>query len=216
MTELPVKGHAVPMLKRQATAPVGQLKKRTGTALAKPEEPELSNAARLAQIVNLHIAGFSLSQIGDAIGATAEEVDRMLAMDASRYVRSQPALRVYVRNWISERYTKMLDAVWEEATDKTHRDKLENQDRALRILDRMERLHGASAPVQTEIKVEAAPEAVEKLVNLLASGQGLGYDVSVFDIVDAEVVHEAVEQAHTATEVSGNAVAEPQEGDVDL
>lgn len=188
-----------------------------GSAESEQQTQAAQSAVRLAQIVNLHIAGYSLGQIGASIGATADEVDRLLAADAQRYVRSQPALRVYVRNWVSERYTKLLEAVWDEATDKTHREKLENQDRALRILDRMTRLHGAEAPVQTEVKIDAAPEAVERLVNALAAGQGLGYDTSIFDsvndIVDAEVVHDAVEQSHAALEaaseaVSGNAVAE--------
>ena len=191
-------------------------KKSASTELEKAPTPA---AARLAQVVNLHIAGFSLSQIGDAIGASADEVDRMLASDAARYVRSQPALRTYVRNWISERYTKMLDADWEQATDKGHPHKLEHQDRVLRILDSMRKLHGADAPVQTEVKVEAAPEAVEKLVNHLAASQGLGYDDGIFDIVDAdlvgEVVHEAAEAGPAATEVSGNEAdqARPEDGE---
>lgn len=172
-------------------------------------------AARLAQIVNLHIAGYSLAEIGASIGATAEEVDRILAADAARYVRTQPALRAYVRNWVSERYTALLDTIWDEATDPNRASKLEAQDRAIRILERMTKLHGADAPAQTEVKVEAAPEAVEKLISSLAAQQGYGYDENVFDavaeVVDAEIVHEAAVESHEATLVSGNAVEEPSE-----
>jgi hypothetical protein len=176
-------------------------------------------AAMLAQIVNLHIAGFSLAQIGAQIGASADEVDRMLSNEAARYVRNQPALRTYVRNYVSGKYTALLEAVWDEATDKTHREKLEHQDRALRILDKMAKLHGADAPTQAEVKVDAAPEAVEKLVAALAAGSGLGYNTDIFDdddIVDAEVVHEAVTQSAAALEVSGNAVEVPTPEDKDL
>lgn len=190
-------------------------KKAAQTPEQAKQSLERAKAQRLAQVVNLHIAGFSLAQIGDAIGASADEVDQMLASDAARYVRSQPALRTYVRNWISQRYTKMLDADWEQATDKGHPHKLEHQDRVLRILDSMRKLHGADAPVQTEVKIDAAPEAVERLVSQLAASQGLGYDDSVFDVVDAELVHEAAEQAPEATEVSGNAADQPQEGESD-
>jgi hypothetical protein len=182
-------------------------------ATGKPATVAQIKAARLAQIVNLHIAGYSLAEIGASIGASAQEVDRMLQEDTARYVRTQPALRTYVRNWVSERYTQLLDAVWEDATDKHGKEKLEHQDRALRILDRMAKLHGAEAPTQTEVKVEAAPEAVEQLVAALAAAQGLGYDVDVFDVVDAEIVHAAPAEARAALEVSGNAVAEPQPGD---
>ena len=172
-------------------------------------------AARLAQIVNLHISGMSLAAIGAAIGASADEVDRMLAQDTQRYVRSQPALRVYVRNYVSEKYSKLLDAVWDEATDKNHRAKLENQDRALRILDKMARLHGAEAPTQAEVKVEAAPEAVEKLVQVLSQAQGFGYDVDIFDgdVVDAELVHDAVGQSAGALESASRAVEQEQPDD---
>lgn len=226
-TDLPNKGKAVPVIRQRAQPPTGQVKQakqmaKTGVGAEVAEVTESAQtveqaaAARLAQIVNLHIAGMSLSQIGAAIGASADEVDRMLQQDAARYVRSQPALRVYVRNWVSERYTKMLEAVWDEATDKAHRDKLENQDRALRILDRMTKLHGAEAPVQTEVKIDAAPEAVEKLVNALAAGHGLGYDTTIFDVVDAEVVHEAASEASNVLAVSGNAVSEDQDGDEPL
>lgn len=192
-------------------------KQPTTAAAKKAQQKSLdqARAQRLAQVVNLHIAGFSLTQIGSAIGASADEVDQMLASDAARYVRSQPALRTYVRNWISERYTKMLDADWEQATDAQHPHKLEHQDRVLRILDSMRKLHGADAPTQTEVKVEAAPEAVEKLVSALASQQGLGYDDSVFDVVDAELVHEAAEASPGVTQVSGNDADQPQEGDGD-
>lgn len=174
---------------------------------------EKANAQRLAQIVNLHISGYSLAQIGTAIGATAEDVDRLLQRDAARYVRSQPALRVYVRNYVSSKYTQMLDAVWDEATDKAHPKKLENQDRALRILERMTKLHGAEAPTQTEVKVEHAPEAVEALVKALAATQGFGYDESVFDIVEADVVDDAVSQSGTALEQASSDVEEPVEGE---
>lgn len=170
------------------------------------------NAKRLAQIVNLHIGGYSLADIGNAIGASADEVDRMLSQDASRYVRSQPALRVFVRNWISAKYTKLLEADWEAATDVDAIGKLENQDRVIKILDRMERLHGAAAPVQTEIKIDAAPEAVELMVAALASGAGLGFDMNIFD---AEIVEDAVEQAAVALEVSSAAVEDPDETDTD-
>ena len=193
-------------------------RKKQEAARAKAEKDALASAEakKLAQIVNLHIAGFSLAEIGDAIGATAAEVDRLLSEDAARYVRTQPQLRKYVRNYISGRYTELLDTVWGTATDKKHALMLEHQDRALRILDKMAKLHGAEAPTQQEVKVESAPEAVEKLVSALAAQQGLGYDVNVFDqvedIEDAEVVHEAVEQSARALEVSGNEV-EVSDGD---
>lgn len=179
-----------------------------------------ASAMRLAQIVNLHLAGMSLAEIGATIGASADEVDRMLSTDAQRYIRSQPALRVYVRNYISAKYTDLLDAIWDDATDKTASGKitangfdrkLASQDRAIKILDRMAKLHGADAPVQTEIKVEAAPEAVDRLVQALAASQGQGYDVSIFDVIEGEVVHEAATQAGVAAEVSGNHVEDGNE-----
>lgn len=195
----------------QKAAATRAAKKREADAL------ERSNAERLAQVVNLHIAGMSLSQIGQTIGASADEVDRMLTRDAARYVKSQPALRVYVRNWVSDRYAKLLEAVWDEATDRNHPEKLDNSAQALRILKEMQSLHGAQAPTQTEVKVEAAPEAVDQMVNALAAQQGLGYDVSVFDsvadVVDAEVVHDAVEQSADALLDAGEMVGEAQEGD---
>ena len=159
---------------------------------AEADRLEKVNAQRLAQIVNLHIGGFSLADIGASIGATPAEVDRMLNQDMSRYVRNQPALRVFVRNYVSERYSKLLESVWEDAVDKDSKGQLEKQDRAIRILDSMRRLHGADAPVQTEVKVEAAPESVEKLVQALASGQGYGYDANIFDV---EVISDSAEAA---------------------
>jgi hypothetical protein len=182
--------------------------KAAALELAKATTRAQTQAQRLAQIVNLHISGYSLAAIGAAIGATEAEVDRMLTQETARYVKNQPALRVYVRNYLSEKYTAMLDAVWEDASDKNSKVKLESQDRALRILKEMKDLHGAAAPVQTEIKVEATPESVEKIVAALAAGQGMGYDDAIFDTVPGEVVHSAPAQAHAALEVSGNDVEE--------
>lgn len=213
------KGKAAPLArtpKQIAAAAKAAAEKQAAEDLAQQQSAAKASAARLAQIVNLHIAGFSLAEIGASIGASADEVDRMMTQDAARYVRTQPALRTYVRNWISGKYMKMIDADYDIATDKTHREKLENQDRVMRMLDRMAKLHGADAPTQAEIKVEAAPEAVEKLVNALAAGQGLGYDTSIFDTIPGEVIHSAVEETERALTVSGNAADEEQPDDQPL
>lgn len=208
---LPGKHKAVPVVRTQAQVRAAARAEAKAEAMAL----EKANAARLAQIVNLHIAGFSLAEIGASVGASADEIDRLLTNDTARYVRNQPALRTYVRNWISKKYMTMIEADWDEATDKNSSEKLENQDRVMRMLDRMAKLHGAEMPVQSEVKVEAAPEAVEKLVQALAAGQGLGYDESIFDVVDAEVVSEASDEIGTALAVSGNAVENRQEGESD-
>lgn len=200
-----------PLTPAQKAAATRARKKREADALVK------ADAERLAQVVNLHISGMSYAQIGAAIGATADDVEDMLVRDTQRYIKTQPALRVYVRNWVSERYTSLLDTVWDGATDATDPKMLEHQDRAVKILDRMAKLHGAEAPTQTEVTVDAAPEAVEKMVNALAAQQGLGYDVDIFagvsDVVDAEVVHDAVEQSGQALVDSGEMVGETQDGD---
>jgi hypothetical protein len=176
-----------------------------------PATPEQVSAARLAQMVNLHIGGFSLDQIGQAIGCSAAEVDRMLSQDVGRYVRSQPALRVYVRNFISEKYLGLLDSVYAQATDETNNRQLDYQDRALRVLKEMARLHGAEMPVQSEIKVDAAPEAVEKMVEALAGRAGLAYDASIFDVIDAEVIEDARTESQQAALDSAEQVGEGEE-----
>lgn len=178
-------------------------------AEAQRQQMEKANAVQLAQIVNLHLAGYSLAEIGLAIGATEREVDRMLTRDTARYIKNQPSLRTFVRNYISGQYLELLEPVMPKAKNPNDPLFLESQDRALRTLDRLAKLHGAEAPVQKEITVESAPEAVEKLVSALAEQSGLGYDVDIFD---AELVEDAVEQQHAALErasadveaVSGN------------
>lgn len=201
----PKKG-ALPV--RRAPMTPAQAAAAAKAAEARAKAQEIADRAKmLAQIVNLHIAGYSLADIGAQIGASAEEVDRMLANETARYVRNQPALRVFVRNYISGKYSEMLEAVWDKAVDKNSGHQLENFDRAQRVLAQMGRLHGAEAPTQTEMKVEAAPEAVEKLVQALSRSQGLGYDTDIFDVDEADV-HEAVEQSHAALEAASVAVEE--------
>lgn len=210
-----------PVTKGRAV-PVRRTKKQIADAHARAEKQALeaaenASAVQLAQIINLHIAGLSLADIGVRIGATADEVDRLLARDAQRYVRNQPALRVYVRNYVSEKYSTLLESVWEGAKDPNDKFQLEKQDRAVRILDRMTKLHGAEAPTQSEVTVDAAPETVERMVAALAAKAGQGYDMDVFDsddddiedavLVDPQAIHEA---ASEALEVSGNRV---QDGD---
>lgn len=181
--------------------------------LAVQESTAKAQAAQLAQIVNLTIAGLTFEEIGASIGASADEIERRLMNDTARYVRTQPALRAYVRQWISGKYLKMIDADWDAAIDVTSAEKLDNQDRVMRMLDRMAKLHGAEMPVQSEVKLDAAPEAVERLVAALAAGQGLGYDTSIFDVVEGEVVHEAAVQTDKALEVSGNRIDDAGEGE---
>lgn len=204
-SEMPKK-NARPLVRTQAQA--------EKASLVAAQAAEAQQAARLAQIVNLHIGGFSLAQIGAQIGASADEVDRMLSNEAARYVRNQPALRTYVRNFISAKYNGLLEAVYPQATDVNNKSQLEYVDRAQRVLAQMGRLHGAEAPTQSEVKVEATPEAVEKIVNRLAAGQGLGYDTDIFDIDESDI-HEAVIQAEDAVVVSGNEVETQQEGEPD-
>lgn len=187
-------------------------------AAAQAEKKAIKDANKmLAQIVNLHIAGYSLAEIGLAIGATPAEVESMLNEQTARYVRSQPALRTFVRNYLSSRLTDMLAVDMPIATDKKHPKVFDAQDRAIRLIDRMAKLHGADAPVQSEVKVDAKPEAVERLVAALAAGKGLAYDTDVFDdddIVDADWT-EVSADAEEAVRVSGNAV-EVSDGDDSL
>ncbi len=108
----------------------------------------------------------------------------------------------------------MLEAVYDQATDKNHGSQLEYFDRAQRVLAQMGRLHGAEAPTQTEVKVESAPEAVDALVKRIAAAQGSGYDVDIFD-VDEEDIHEAVVLGEEAVVVSGNELEQAQPGESD-
>ena len=221
MSTSPVsKGAAVPMnvpmkrtQKQQAADARRVARNKAERELADAQTAQKAQAAQLAQIVNLHIAGFSLGDIGASVGKTADEIDRMLREDTARYVRTQPALRTYVRNYISGKYDKLLEAVWDEATDRGHPKKLENQDRAVRILERMAKLHGADAPTQAEVKIETQPEAVEAMVKALAASQGMAYDDSVFDVVDAEIIHDGVE-ALVDPGVSGNGMDDTDEGEL--
>lgn len=205
------KGAAIPLkrTKKQRKAAEKRAAERAAEVeLAQAQSAAQQQAAQLAQIVNLTIAGHSLASIAASIGATEAEVETMLAEETSKYVRNQPALRVFVRNFISNKYAGLLDAVYDDATDKTSKVRFEAQTASLRILKEMGRLHGAEAPTQTEIKVEATPESVERIVAALAAGEGLGYDDSIFDTVPGTVVHSAVDDTAAALEVSGNAVEE--------
>lgn len=205
----PKKG-GVPMVrsKKQIAAAAKAAERAKAERLA----AEAKNAAddhakRLAQIVNLHIGGYTLAQIGAAIGATEAEVDRMINAETARYVKNQPALRTFVRNFLSEKYLGLLDATFDQAKDKTHPKQLEYVDRVNKVLAQMGRLHGAEAPTQAEVKVESAPEAVEAVVRAIAAASGRGYDTDIFDL-DEDDIHEAQVQASDATVVSGNAVEE--------
>lgn len=207
MSKTPVKRTT----KQEAAAAKRKARTAAEKALTDAQTKQKQRAAQLAQIVNLHIAGFSLADIGASIGATAEEVDRMLQEDTARYVRTQPALRTYVRNYLSGKINELIAADWEEATDRDHPSKLENQDRVLRMIDRLAKLHGADAPVQSEVKVEAQPEAVEKMVEVLSRAQGVMYDDSVFDIVEAEIIHDDLDNSIQEV-VSGNDEVEVDDG----
>lgn len=198
---------AVELTPQQKAARTRAQAKREAERLAKADQE------RLAQVANLMIAGHTFESIGSAIGATPAEVERMMTQDMARYVRTQPALRVFVRNFLGEKYTKLLDAVWDEATDRNHPQKLENQVAAVRILERMGKLHGADMPTQSEIKVESAPEAVERLVQALSASQGLAYDVNIFDVVDGEVVDDAVEETEAALLDASERVGEQADDD---
>lgn len=188
--------------------------KKAVAAAAKRAEADALRAAdqaaaqQLAQIVNLTIAGHSYADIGASIGKTADEVEQMLVRDAGRYVRTQPALRTYVRNFLSEKYSGLLEATYDQAIDKNHPDQLDYSAQSLRILKEMGRLHGAEAPTQSEVKVEAAPEQVEALVAALAQGKGIAYDMDVFDAEIVEDIHEAdvreLEAASDAVEMEGD------------
>lgn len=188
--------------------------KRSADLQRKREDKQA--AVRLAQIVNLQLAGMSLAEIGVSTGMSPDEVDRLLQKDAARYVKNQPSLRTHARNFIGGRFMELMDATWPAATDVADPKMLEHQDRAIRILDSMRKLYGADAPVQTEVKVEHAPEAVEQIISRIADAQGMGYDTAIFDaeIVEDEM-SEAVAQAHEAEQASYDAAGEDRPDDED-
>lgn len=210
------KGRALPATR---TPKVGKnpanITKRTAVpGSAQAEATGRVEAARLAQIVNLHIAGYSLAEIGESIGMTAAEVDRILNQDVARYVRSQPALRVFVRNFISEKYLGLLESSYPQATDKGHEKQLEYYDRVLRTLQQMGRLHGAEVPSQSEVKVDAAPELVQAMVDSIAEKQGLAYDLDVFDDIEEADIVEAHEEAKAALADASEMVGEGDDEDL--
>lgn len=223
LDDLPIKKGAEPLkrTKKQIAAAAKRAEAdEAARELAIQQGAQKAKAAQLAQIVNLHIGGYSMADIAASIGGSIQDVERMLNEETQAYVRTQPALRTYVRNFVSGKYTELLEAVIHEATDRQHPQKLENSLQALRIVERMAKLHGADAPTQSEVKIEAAPEAVDRIVKALAAQEGLDYDTSIFDDpeiidIDADDVHEAVEQSAAALEVSGNQVEE-SDGDDEL
>lgn len=178
---------------------------------------------RLAQMVNLHIGGYSLDEIAHGLGMTVDEVTQSLERDTAKYIKSQPALRIYARNFISSKYMDLLEAIWDDATDKSPQKmsaagfdkRLASQDRAIKILSELTKLHGAAAPVQTEVKVESSSEAVDALMHALTAKDGLDYDLDVFDIVDAEVVHDSAVVSGNELEAASRAVEDYDE-DEDL
>lgn len=165
----------------------------------KRDEAELLRASdkaaaqQLAQIVNLVIAGHSYAAIGAEIGKSADEIEKMLIDNAGQYIRTQPALRAYVRNFISEKYTGLLEATYPQAVDVNRADQLDYVSAVQRTLKELGRLHGSEAPTQSEVKIESTPEAVEDLVTRLAQSRGIDYDMDVFD---AEVVEDVVGEVH--------------------
>lgn len=208
---LPVehKGAAVPLrrTKKQIAAAEAKAERdRLGAEAAEKETRVKAAAARLAQVVNLTIAGYSYEEIGISIGASPDEVERLLTQDAQRFVRSQSSLRVWVRNFVSGKYLGLLDSVYDQAIDKNNSDQLEFHLAATRVLKEMARLHGAEMPTQAELKVEATPEAVDKMVARLAAGAGLGYDTDIFDVVPGSVIHEAAQAAPAALAKASKAV----------
>jgi transposase len=160
--------------KQQAAVEKAAEARQQNRDLAVQRNQAEANAAQLAQVVNLVIAGHSFESIGASIGASASDIEQMVSQGAERYVRTQPALRTWVRNWISAKYTAMIDADWDQASDPDHPEKLEHQDRVMRMLPNMARLHGAEAPTQSEVKVEHSHDAVENLVRKLSEQQGTG------------------------------------------
>lgn len=176
-------------------------------------------AMRTAQVANLLIAGHTFESIGAQIGATAKEVEDMLNADSTRYIRSQPALRQWVRRWASGKYSELLDAVWDQAVDPKHRDQLAYQDRARPLVERITKLHGAEAPTQSEVKVEAAPESVQAIVDKIAASQGLGYNVDIFDLPPeniTETVHDMPADTAQALAAAEHAADQPIDGEEPL
>lgn len=168
-------------------------------------------AQRAAQVANLLIAGYSYEEIGASIGATAQEVEKMLTGDVARYIRTQPALRQWTRRWLSGKMTGLLEAVYDQAVDPTHRDQLAYHDRARATLKDLAKLHGAEAPTQVEVEMPNVTDAVQQVLDKVAASQGLAYDVDVFDL-DPEDITEMTEHEAKALEAATQEVDDDQTG----
>lgn len=195
---------AVPMkrTKKQKAAAEKAAERKAAQDL---RESDKAAAQQLAQIVNLNIAGHSFAAIGAEIGMSGDEVEALVQRGAAQFVRTTPALRTFVRNFVSEKMTGLLDATYLQAIDTSRADQLDYVASVQKTLRDLSRLHGADAPTQSEVKVEASPEAVEQLVMSLAKNRGLAYDDDVFD---AEIVEDLVDDSQRELEVSRNAVEE--------
>ncbi len=201
---------------QQAALDKAAAQRKAANDLANQQSAADAQAALVAQMANLIISGHTFAEIGAAIGATADEVEKILNAETARYVRTQPALRKWVRNWISGKYSEMIEANWDHAISPTSAERLENQDRVIKMLTAMERLHGAAAPTQSEVKVDATPELVQKVVDKLAAATGGGYDVDIFDVDEDDItgtIHDAPAEALAALEAAAAEADEPQPGE---
>lgn len=190
------KPRAVPLVRTTKQVEVSEKAAEAARVKAEADAAELAvrqASMRTAQIANLLIGGHTFESIGAATGASAKEVEDMLNADSTRYIRSQPALRQWVRRWASGKYSELLGSVWDQAVNPNHREQLAYQDRARPLVERITKLHGAEAPTQAEVKIEQAPESVQRIVDAIAASQGMGYDVDIFDtpdVVDGVLVDE--------------------------
>lgn len=209
------KGKAQPLVRSAKQAAAA---KKAAEAKEADDLRQVDKAAaqQLAQIVNLRIGGHSYASIGAAIGKSADEVEQMVTNSAGAYVRTQPALRVFVRNFISEKYSGMLDATYPQAVDTTRPDQLDYVSSVQKTLKDMAALHGANAPLQSEVTVEASDETVEALVASLAKTRGLSYDYDVFDADDVDEVMDDIHEADVLELEASTAAVEESTDDDEL
>lgn len=163
---------------------------------------------RERKALELRKAGMSLRQIAEAVGYADESGAQRAIVRGLKNITHEPAQEL--KTLEMERLNAMLLVLWPKIQDPNHEHHFEAFDRALRLMDKIDRLQGLDAPQQVELSGQIAHgvlmidgtketyiEALKAMagegdipIGALTTGEPVPVDQEDDGIEDAELVDE--------------------------
>lgn len=168
------------VMKQDPTHPTGvSSDDEGGSNLARARERKVHSAIQMRR------GGALWDEIAEVLGYPTGRTAQVQVEKALEKELDTPEGREFLKRLADERYNRLLRAVWTQSIDPDHPDQLAYFDRSVKVIERLNKLHGLDAPTEYVVSTPSQAELESWVAQMTAASTP---EVEQADIFGGEVV----------------------------